>query len=229
MSHEIEYVPLSKLSANPLNPKNHDEALMSKSLSKFGYIEPIVLDTRTGYMVSGHGRAKVLGNLFNEGASVPDGIQVSKDGEWLVPVIKGWASKNDTEANAALVALNRTTERGGWDEQNLLTILQELAEKNVLDVVGYVESDVKILERALEAQDVFQVDVSTAIDEFLDDTGADTDMVGFTFTTMVRVYFQTEEARADFYKAIDYPNVEKQKRIRYPKTYQREEVPTWMG
>jgi hypothetical protein len=228
MEHKIEYVPLSKLQPNPANPKSHNEQLIDKSLSTFGYVDPIVVDERTGFMISGHGRKQVLELMKNEGKEAPLGITENK-GEWLVPVVTGWSSKDDTEARAALVALNRTTEQGGWDRENLLTILQELSEVDALDTVGFAETDLLVLERALEAEDVFTMDTSAAIDEFIGDSGIDKERIQMQFSSMLRVYFQTEEARQTFFDAIGYKNVEKQLTIRYPASFQRQDAEQWNG
>ena len=224
----MDLVSLDRLTPNPANPKNHDEKLLEKSLANFGYVEPIVVDQRTGFMISGHGRKEVLTKMRDAGLEPPTGIVV-KDGEWLVPVATGWASKDDTEARAALVALNRTTEQGGWNRENLLTILQELSDNNFLDSVGFVETDLTNLGKALEAEEVFTVDMKDAIDEFIGDTGADKENVVMQYSTVLRVYFQTPEARQDFYNAIGYKHNAKELTIRYPSTFVREAAEQWQG
>ena len=226
MEHKIELVALTNLKPNPINPKNHNEDLLDKSLSTFGYIDPIVIDERTGMMISGHGRKETLDLMRKDGKEPPAGVTV-KNGEWMVPVVKGWASKDDTEANAALVALNRTTEQGGWDRENLLPILQELSEANILDLVGFAESDLVVLERAVEAENVFTIDVSDAIDEFIDDTQIDPERITVAYSSVLRVYFQTPEARQDFFDQIGYKNDDKQLTIRYPATFERQAAEKW--
>ena len=228
MTKNIELVSLDELKPNPLNPKNHDEDLLDKSITTFGYIEPIVIDERTGYMISGHGRREVLDKMRAENKKPPLGITV-KDGKWFVPVVRGWASKDDVEAHGALVALNRTTERGGWNRDNLFQILKEMSENNILDSVGYANTDILILERALEAQEVFTTDVKTAIDEFIGDTGIEADRMPLRYSSVLRVYFQTEESRQEFFDAIGYKNDTKQLTIRYPSTFQREAAEIWEG
>ena len=222
----IDLISLDKLQPNPANPKNHDEDLLDRSFTAFGYIEPIVVDERTGFMVSGHGRKEVLTRMRNEGKSAPTGIVV-KDGEWLVPVATGWASKDDMEARAALVALNRTTERGGWNADSLFSILKELSENDILDTVGYEKTDVLIMEKSLEASDVFTMDVQSAIDEFIGDTGIESDKIQLQYSTVLRVYFQTEEARQEFFDTIGYKNEKDQLTIRYPATFQRKAAEEW--
>lgn len=228
MTHKIELVALDDLKPNPLNPKNHDENLLDKSLASFGYVDPIVVDERTGTMISGHGRKQVLTTMRDEGKEAPIGIEV-KNGKWLVPVVKGWASKDDTEARAALVALNRTTEQGGWDRENLLTILKELSENDILDTVGYGETDIAILGKALEAETAFTMDISTAIDEFIGDTSVEPDRIVNQYSSVLRVYFQTPEARQEFFNTIDYKNDGKQLTIRYPKSFERQAADQWQG
>lgn len=226
MEHKIEAMDLAELKPNPANPKHHNEDLLDKSLSTFGYIDPIVIDERTGYMISGHGRRETLDLMKYDGKKAPAGIIVDGD-KWLVPVVRGWASKDDTEANAALVALNRTTEQGGWDRENLLPILQELSEANILDIVGFNQSDVTVLERALEAENVFTVDISDAIDEFIDDTNIEGERITVQYSSVLRVYFQTPESRDEFFKLIDYKNDGKQLTIRYPKSFERQAADQW--
>lgn len=228
MTHKIELKSLSELLPNPMNPKAHDEELLNKSIQSFGYVEPIVLDGRTGMMVSGHGRKEALQRLFDSGAEPPEGITV-KNKQWLIPVITGWSSKDDDEAKGVLVALNRTTERGGWDDNNLLAILQDLADTDILDSIGYKKTDIAVLEKILEANDVFTMDVSAAIDEFLDDTGMEGERIGLTYSSVLRVYFQTEDARQEFFDQIGYKNNEKQKTIRYPKSFEKQASETWTG
>jgi len=63
--------------------------------------------------------------MHGEGQDAPDGIEVDKAGAWLLPVQRGWASRSDQEAEAFLVAHNRLTEQGGWDEAELLEILDQ--------------------------------------------------------------------------------------------------------
>lgn len=226
--HEIELMPLDELLPNPLNPKAHDEELLQKSIVSFGYVEPIVMDERTGLIVSGHGRKEILEQLFLDGQDAPEGVVV-ENGKWLIPVVRGWASRDDVEAKAVLVALNRTTERGGWDNENLLLILQELAEHDTLSLSGYAEADIAILEKLNEAQGLWTSDLDTAIDEFLDDNQIDRDKIAFQYSSVLRVYFQTEEAREDFYSMIGYEHDANAKTLRFPKSFQKGAAPEWTG
>lgn len=118
-------MPLGDLTADPANPKRHDVSGLRSSYARHGYIEPVVIDERTGRLISGHGRVESLSAAHAAGEAPPDGVRVDGD-VWLVPVNRGWSSSDDAEARAALVALNRYVEIGGWDERALADILSGL-------------------------------------------------------------------------------------------------------
>lgn len=132
----LEAVELGKLVPAPRNPKKHALPALRDSIGRFGYVEPIVVDERTGRLVAGHGRAKALSLMRAKGERPPAGV-VEKDGEWLVPVLRGWASRSDQEAEAYLVASNRLTEAGGYDAAALAEMLKELAAQNALEGTGF--------------------------------------------------------------------------------------------
>lgn len=152
-ARQIEHLRLGDLRPDPRNPKAHSVGTIDASVGRFGFVEPIVLDGRTGYIISGHGRAKTLTAMRERGESPPEGVVVdAASGEWLVPVVTGWASRTDTEAHAALIALNRTTELGGWVDDSLLAMLDELsADEGGLDGVGFAEDDIAALREKLDA------------------------------------------------------------------------------
>ena len=146
----IEYLPLDRLKADPRNPKAHDLDVLDASVGRFGYLEPIILDGRTDQIISGHGRAKTLTGMQLRGETAPEGVNLGPSGEWLVPVVVGWASRTDTEAAAALIALNRTSEVGGWVDDSLLELLDELRDvEGGMDGIGYGEDDVENLRSRL--------------------------------------------------------------------------------
>lgn len=151
---KIEYKPLSELQADPRNPKAHDTEVIDQSIGRFGVLDLIVQDQRTGYIVSGHGRHKVLTAMQERGESAPEGVKTDSNGNWLVPVVTGWASRTDQEAGAALIALNRTTELGGWADEELLDLLEELSDfDDGLIGVGYSDSDIEVLQESLNGLD----------------------------------------------------------------------------
>lgn len=124
-----EYVPLAQLVPADRNPKQHDMEQLRASMARFGFTEPLLLDERTGKLVAGHGRLEELSAAKAAGLPPPEGVahDGDGDGDWSVPVVRGWASKDDDEAAAYLVASNRIGERGGWQQRELYTMLDDLA------------------------------------------------------------------------------------------------------
>lgn len=142
----IEYLPLAEITPDERNPKDHDTETIDSSIGRFGMLDLIVRDERTGRIVSGHGRRKVLAAMAERGEAPPEGIKTDADGEWLVPVITGWSSRTDSEAAAALIAMNRTTELGGWVDDSLLALLEDLEEvDDGLAGVGFTQADIDAL------------------------------------------------------------------------------------
>ena len=121
----IEYRDLKKLRADPRNPKAHSHEAIEASVSRFGFVEPIVVDERTGFIASGHGRVSTLTQMRMRGEAPPRGVRVTSKGAWQVPVVS-WHSRSDAEAGAALIALNRVSELGGWVDDALLELLGEI-------------------------------------------------------------------------------------------------------
>ena len=119
-----ELVPLEKLVPNPRNPNQHPQsqvALLAKVIAHQGWRSPVVVSTRSGFIVAGHGRyeaAKVLGL-----ATVPVDYQdfATEADEW-----------------AHLVADNRLAELAEADESALKGLLAELKAGDFdLDLAGF--------------------------------------------------------------------------------------------
>lgn len=143
----VEYVPLDDVKPAERNPKRHDAEGIGRSISRFGVAELPLLDERTGRLVAGHGRINDLLARFEGGQEPPDGVRIDSEGRWLVPITRGWASRSDIEAEAYLVASNRLTERGGWDDEGLAELLAAINEVDpeLLLTAGYDDDDLAAL------------------------------------------------------------------------------------
>lgn len=149
----IEYLPLAAIKPATKNPKAHDIGEITHSYKRNGFGEPPLLDERTGRLVAGHGRIETLVFLKKQGGDPPEGLRVDR-GEWLVPVVRGWASKSDADAAAYLIGSNRLSELGGWDDPERDAMLVELSKlgEDALLGTGYDADDVdRILRDALPA------------------------------------------------------------------------------
>lgn len=122
----IEWVPLGEVQSAPTNPKEHDIGEICVSIGRRGFVELPAIDERTGRLVAGHGRIEALIKMQADKAPLPGGLK-AEGGKWLVPVVRGWASKNDADAAAYLVASNRLVELGGWNDEMLAKLMSEIA------------------------------------------------------------------------------------------------------
>lgn len=110
---EITKLPLSKINPAPHNPRKDlqpddpEYRQIEASIDGFGFVEPLVWNRRTGNLVGGHQRFKIL---VRKGYR---GIEVS-----VVDL--------DLEREKALnIALNKV--QGTWDKEKLAVLLDELS------------------------------------------------------------------------------------------------------
>lgn len=138
----IEYMALSSIPRAERNPKAHDLPRIRQAMTKYGCTIAGILDERTGRLVAGHGRLAALEIMLGEGVQPPPGV-LSDGGEWRAPVVRGWSSANDEEAEGYVITDNRLGELGGWDDRLLAETLEDLAEYNLdlLDLAGYSSND----------------------------------------------------------------------------------------
>lgn len=138
MERTTAYMRLDEIAPADRNPKRHDDPEIRRSLRRFGYADTALLDERTQRLVGGHGRLDALRGMHADGEDAPEHVVVDDSGAWTVPIQRGWASTDDTEAEAAGIAFNRLTETGGWDPTILFGMLTPFIDTDVgLDGIGF--------------------------------------------------------------------------------------------
>jgi DNA modification methylase len=139
---DIQKIQVSKINPavyNPrvdLKPGDAEYEKLKSSINTFGYVEPLVWNKRTGNLVGGHQRLKVL---VAQGAT-----------EVEVSVVDLPLEKE----KALNLALNRI--QGAWDEQKLASLLQELMRDSEIDIktTGFDLPEIsEILDRAEDAKE----------------------------------------------------------------------------
>lgn len=137
-TRHIVYMGLSDLKPAVRNPKNHDLQSIANSLTRYGWTSPAEVDERTGRLVAGHGRREACIMLRQAGDPPPGGVFIDDDGEWLVPVLRGWQSRDDAEAEAYIIASNFLTSAGGWYERGLAEMLEDVvtADAPLIETTG---------------------------------------------------------------------------------------------
>jgi len=145
---EPKLVRLSELQPYPLNPKGHDLGSIHTSILAHGFLERIVVNETTGHILSGHGRVETLLQQQAQQMDPPANI-VAQNGDWYVPV--DYVQVPEANEGAAVIALNRTVELGGWDEHKLAALLQDVQANAAvaLESTGYDADDLYELLRSL--------------------------------------------------------------------------------
>lgn len=131
---------LDALTLDPANARKHGRRNLDAikgSLTRFGQVEPIVVQKSTGRVIGGNGRLEVLREMGADEADVVE-LDVS-----------------DIEATSLGIALNRTAELAEWDETTLADLLEVLRKDPSVDMdaVGFSDSEVDRLLAAMRPDD----------------------------------------------------------------------------
>ena len=108
---QIEKIPVDKLKPAKYNPRKEllpgdaEYEKLKRSITEFGYVEPVIWNKRSGNVVGGHQRLTVMKNL---GFTEVDCVIVDLD---------------DMREKALNVALNKI--QGEWDRDKLASLLTE--------------------------------------------------------------------------------------------------------
>jgi hypothetical protein len=147
MPLKTTYVLLDDVVEADQNVRDHSDGDpdLVGSINRFGYLLPGFRDDRTGKLIDGHGRLYRLRDWRDAGREPPANVQVTVKG-WKVPLITGWASQDDAEAEAAAVALQ--PKDGRYNEGTLYEILHR---QDDLTGLGFRQDDVADLGRRLTA------------------------------------------------------------------------------
>lgn len=138
---EIRRVPVDRLNPAAYNPRRdlrpgdagYDK--LARSMEKFGCVEPVVWNQRTGNVVGGHQRLKIL--------------RAAGETEIEVSVV----DLSETDEKALNVALNKIS--GEWDQEALSRLLQELTDAAGVDetLTGFDPSELDALLASLPSPD----------------------------------------------------------------------------
>lgn len=108
---DIQKIPASRLNVAAYNPRkdlkpgDREYEKLKRSISEFGYVEPVIWNRQTGNVVGGHQRLKVLVDL---GQREIDCVVVNLDLQ---------------QEKALNIALNKI--QGDWDEGKLASLMAE--------------------------------------------------------------------------------------------------------
>lgn len=153
----IKTIPISKIKPalyNPrkdLKPDDREYKQLAKSMGEYGCVEPLVWNRRTGNLVGGHQRFKVL---------VAQGVK-----EVQVSIVDLNLEKEKT----LNIGLNKI--QGDWDEHKLALLLDELTKLPQFDVglTGFETEEISdLLDRALATESPQAKEEDFDVEEALD-------------------------------------------------------------
>ena len=127
---DIQKIPLEKINPAKYNPRKDlkpgdpEYEKLKKSILEFDYIDPIIWNKRTGNIVGGHQRFKVLKELN------------------LTEIEVSVVDLDENREKALNLALNKTG--GDWDIPKLNALLQELQVSELdIEVTGFSEDEIE--------------------------------------------------------------------------------------
>ena len=135
---QIAISDLTPADYNPrkdLQPGDTDYEKLRRSLTEFGYVEPVIWNKTTGNIVGGHQRLKVLADL---GYKTVDCVVVELD---------------ETREKALNVVLNKIS--GDWDNSKLALLIADLdASDFEVELTGFDESEIQQLIGSLDEDSI---------------------------------------------------------------------------
>ncbi len=138
---DIQKIAVDKLNPAKYNPRKDlkkgdpEYEKLKRSIETFGYVEPVIWNKKTGHIVGGHQRFKIL---KEQGAAEVDCVVVDMD---------------EAEEKALNVALNKVS--GDWDMPKLAELLEDL-DKSMFDVslTGFDAAEIEDLFSKVHDKDV---------------------------------------------------------------------------
>lgn len=127
---DIQKIPIEKINPAKYNPRKDlkpgdpEYEKLKKSILEFDYIDPIIWNKRTGNIVGGHQRFKILKELN------------------LTEIEVSVVDLDENREKALNLALNKTG--GDWDIPKLNALLQELLVSELdIEVTGFSEDEIE--------------------------------------------------------------------------------------
>lgn len=126
-------VQVGKIKQHPSNPKKGNVKAIRESVDENDFYGAVIVQKSTGHILVGNHRW----------------LAAKAEGLKKIPVI--WLDVDDKAAKKIMLADNRTSDLGGYDQDILKSVLQEVLGDDALRGTGYTEADVDRMVRTSEA------------------------------------------------------------------------------
>ena len=132
---EIREIPIEQIQAAPYNPRVELQPgypayeRLARGIREFDCVEPLVWNQRTGYLVGGHQRLKILRDRGDREVSVSV-VDLSPERE-----------------RALNILLNNPSAQGDWDYDKLAELIKELQADEKFDatLTGFDEEELRTI------------------------------------------------------------------------------------
>jgi len=128
---EVAYIATTDLIPYANNPRTHSDqqvAQVAASIQEFGFNNPILIDEHNG-IIAGHGRLAAAQKLDLK----------------LVPTIM-LEGLTEAQRKAYVIADNKLTENGGWDNDLLAVEIERLKELEIdVDLTGFDAEELQVI------------------------------------------------------------------------------------
>ena len=178
----IASIPVDDLTPHPDNARRGDVDKIAASLDTFGQYKPIVVDKTTKHILAGNhtwAAAKQLG--------------------WT-KIKVAWVNADTDQQLEILLADNRTSDLGSYDDKELAALLSKVADNDTLSGTGYEQADLDALLRNLEAADHPPV---VADDEWTGMPNFEQDDLNSAYHTTI--HFASDDDADKFFEHIGQP------------------------
>lgn len=135
---EFKTVPIESVSPHPDNPRRGDVLTIAKSIKSNGFFGSILVQKSTGFILAGNHRFLAAQNL---------GIKE-------IPAI--FIDVTDDEALRIMLADNRTSDLGDYDDEKLLEILLQANTED--EFIGYDRDFIDALEATVEKKNTLKTE-----------------------------------------------------------------------
>jgi len=135
----VKTVGLESLVPDSENPRKHDDRNMDaiiSSLKAYGQVEPIVVQQSSNMIIAGNARVQAMKKL---GYSDCQAVMLDVD---------------DVVSRKLSIALNRSGELAGWNEETLAKHLSELSDLDDFDAEELGFSDTELMKLVSEFEDI---------------------------------------------------------------------------
>lgn len=128
-------VPIQGLHPHPRNPWRGNTGEIEKSIDANGFYGAVKVQKSTGYILAGNHTWEAALDM----------------GAAFIPVI--WLDVDDREAEAIMLADNKYGQKGNWDEDSVILILEDRQANVGLEGTGFSDEDLYELKHGKKPSD----------------------------------------------------------------------------